>query len=88
MEERGTDWSGNVQDVFIGDLSSSQQLVLQLDVPRDVTEVRLSLGDKTDCQETCKGRKGPNRSDAVYGYVKSRRSVGEISDKHLMHLEK
>lgn len=79
MEERGTDWSGNVQDVFIGDLSSSQQLVLQLDVPRDVTEVRLSLGDKQTARRPVKDGKAQIDLMQFMDTLRAGGSVGEIS---------
>lgn len=80
-EEGDTDWSGHVQEVFIGDLSLSHLLFLQLELPTDIEEVRLSLDDKQDVRARVKQGKAQINLMQFMDTLKAGGAVGEITGK-------
>jgi hypothetical protein len=80
-EEGDTDWSGHVQEVFIGDLSLSHLLFLQLELPTDIGEVRFSLDDKQDVRVRVKQGKAQANLMQFMDTLRAGGGVGEITGK-------
>ncbi len=80
-EEGDRDWSGCVQEVFIGDLSPSHLLLLQLELPTDIGGIRLSLDDKQDVRVRVKQGKAQVNLMQFMDTLRAGGAVGEITGK-------
>ncbi len=80
-EEGDTDWSGDVREVFVGELSASHLIFLQLELPTDIRQIQFSLDNKQHVRVPIKQGKAQVNLMQFMDTLKAGGAVGEITGK-------